>query len=77
MPAVSRLDPYVPLQAEVVDRLRESETIFTLRLRVSDAAARRAYRFEPGQFRAWFDSGWDIEAWDERPAGLSCRAVKR
>jgi len=34
------------------------------------------HRFEPEAFRAWFAEGWDIRAWDEQEAGLSCRAVK-
>lgn len=34
------------------------------------------FRFEPAEFRAWFDAGWTIESWDEREAGLSCRATK-
>jgi len=34
------------------------------------------FRFEPDEFRAWFDSGWEIQAWDVQDAGISCRAVK-
>ena len=34
------------------------------------------FRYEPDEFRAWFDKGWDILAWDEREAGISCRARK-
>lgn len=34
------------------------------------------FRFEPEEFRAWFDSGWDIQAWDVQDAGISCRAIK-
>jgi hypothetical protein len=34
------------------------------------------FRFEPEEFRAWFDEGWRIEAWDVRDAGISCRARK-
>lgn len=34
------------------------------------------HRFEPEEFRAWFDSGWEIEAWDVQDAGMSCRARK-
>lgn len=40
----------VPSEAEVVERIQESPTIFTLRLRFTDAAAQAGYRFEPGQF---------------------------
>ena len=34
------------------------------------------HRFEPHEFRAWFDTGWEIIAWDEQEAGMSCRARK-
>jgi NAD(P)H-flavin reductase len=50
MHVVNRADPYLPIEAEVVDRLRESDTIFTLRLRVCDPGVRQTFRFEPGQF---------------------------
>lgn len=32
------------------------------------------HRFEPNEFRSWFDHGWDILAWDVQEAGISCRA---
>ena len=32
------------------------------------------HRFEPGEFRAWFEEGWEIQAWDVQEAGISCRA---
>ncbi len=34
------------------------------------------FRYEPDEFRAWFKDGWEILAWDEREAGISCRARK-
>ena len=34
------------------------------------------HRFTPEEFRAWFQD-WDILAWDEQEAGISCRARKR
>ncbi len=43
-------DPHVPHEAEVVERIQESPTIFTLRLRFTDPAQHAAFRFEPGQF---------------------------
>ncbi len=43
-------DPHVPHEAEVVERIQESPTIFTLRLRFTDPARHAAFRFEPGQF---------------------------
>lgn len=42
--------PYLPFDAEIVGRIQESPSIFTLRLRLADEEARRAYRFGPGQF---------------------------
>jgi len=42
--------PYVPYEAEIVERVQESDTIFTLRLRFTDPAVQAAYRFQPGQF---------------------------
>ncbi|MDH3514756.1 MAG: Ni/Fe hydrogenase subunit gamma, partial [Gammaproteobacteria bacterium] len=42
--------PSLPYETEVVERIQESPTIFTLRLRFTDPAYRAAFRFEPGQF---------------------------
>ncbi len=42
--------PHTPLEAEVVERIQESPTIFTLRLRFTDPAEHATYRFAPGQF---------------------------
>lgn len=44
------IDCGAPHAATVVERTQESPTIFTLRLRIDDAAAQAAYRFAPGQF---------------------------
>ena len=43
-------NPYMPFEAEVVERIQESPTIFTLRLRFIDAEQQKHYHFEPGQF---------------------------
>jgi NAD(P)H-flavin reductase len=40
----------IPSEAEIVERVQESPTIFTLRLRFTDPARHAAYRFAPGQF---------------------------
>jgi len=40
----------LPMEAEVVGRVEESPTIFTLRLRLTDERVRHAYRYVPGQF---------------------------
>jgi SAM-dependent methyltransferase len=34
------------------------------------------FRYTPEEFRAWFDEGWEILAWDVQEAGISCRARK-
>jgi len=46
-----------PLEAIVVERTQESPTIFTLQLRLGDAAAQAAYRFAPGQFNMLYLAG--------------------
>ena len=43
-------NPSLPHEIEVVERIQESPTIFTLRLRFTDPAQHAAFRFEPGQF---------------------------
>ncbi|MEJ2058974.1 MAG: FAD/NAD(P)-binding protein [Acidihalobacter sp.] len=40
----------LPREAEVVERIQESSTIFTLRLRMTDTEAHARYEFAPGQF---------------------------
>jgi sulfhydrogenase subunit gamma (sulfur reductase) len=40
----------LPFEAQVMERVQESPSIFTLRLRLTDAQARAAFRFAPGQF---------------------------
>ncbi|MBI5782761.1 MAG: FAD/NAD(P)-binding protein [Gammaproteobacteria bacterium] len=40
----------IPSEIEVVERVQESPTIFTLRLRFTDPAQHADFRFEPGQF---------------------------
>lgn len=43
-------NPYLPQEAEVVERIQQTKTVFTLRLRFTDPAVAAAYRFQPGQF---------------------------
>ena len=50
MNAPNPIDAGAPHAATVIARTQESPTIFTLRLRLDDAAAEAAYRFAPGQF---------------------------
>jgi NAD(P)H-flavin reductase len=42
--------PHPPQLARIVERVQESDDIFTLRLRFNDAAVQDSYRFQPGQF---------------------------
>lgn len=42
--------PYLPAEAEVIERVQECRGVFTLRLGLSDAQARARYGFGPGQF---------------------------
>ncbi len=44
------VNPSLPHETEVVERIQESPTIFTLRLRFTDPAQHAAFRFAPGQF---------------------------
>ncbi len=50
-------NPYLPLEAEVVERIEETPTIFTLRLRFTDPQAHEAYSFDPGQFNMLYLHG--------------------
>jgi len=43
------MNPYLPREAEIIERIQESPTLFTLRLRLTNVNQHR-YRFEPGQF---------------------------
>ncbi len=44
------MNPYLPHDAVIVDRVQESTTIFTLRLAFSDPVQQKRYAFAPGQF---------------------------
>lgn len=48
---------YLPEEAEVIERIQESSTLFTLRLRFTDPARQQAYQFEPGQFNMLYLHG--------------------
>lgn len=47
----------IPMQAEVVGRVEESPTIFTLSLRLVDEQQHNNYRFAPGQFNMLYQYG--------------------
>ena len=46
----SLVDPYLPYEVEVVDKIEESSSIFTLNLRFTDTTLHKNYDFYPGQF---------------------------
>lgn len=50
MAAAAETGIYTPREAEVVEAVTETAGIVTLRLRLSDPAAHRGFRFAPGQF---------------------------
>ncbi|MDH5546606.1 MAG: FAD/NAD(P)-binding protein [Gammaproteobacteria bacterium] len=50
-------NPYLPQTVSVVERVQETPTIFTLRLRFEDKNRQRDYRFEPGQFNMLYLHG--------------------
>lgn len=51
------INAHLPHEAEVVERIQESPTIFTLRLRFTDPAQHAQYRFAPGQFNMLYLHG--------------------
>ncbi len=50
-------NPYLPQPAEVIERIDESATIFTLRLKFVDPNIHAAYSFQPGQFNMLYLHG--------------------
>ena len=44
------LNPYVPHEAVIVERIQETPDLFTLRIEFTDPEIRAACKFEPGQF---------------------------
>lgn len=49
--------PYLPMEAEVVEFIAESPTIFTLRLKLTDDQQNQLYSFQPGQFNMLYLHG--------------------
>jgi sulfhydrogenase subunit gamma (sulfur reductase) len=49
--------PHVPYTARITERIEESASIFTLRLRFEDSDRQAAYRFQPGQFNMLYLPG--------------------
>lgn len=44
------MNPYLPKEAVIVERVQESPSIFTLRLKFTDPELHRQFSFQPGQF---------------------------
>ena len=57
---------HLPQPAEIVERIRESDSIFTLKLRFADAAYQANYCYAPGQFNMVY-----LPAVGEVPISLS------
>lgn len=51
------INAHLPHEAEIVERIQESPTIFMLRLRFTDPAQHAQYRFAPGQFNMLYLHG--------------------
>jgi len=43
-------NPYLPMEAEVIERIQESPNMYSLRLRMTDPVVQASYTFQPGQF---------------------------
>lgn len=50
-------DPYLPDEAIIIERIQESPTIVTLRLRLSDKSKHDRFQFFPGQFNMLYLHG--------------------
>lgn len=51
------MNALIPQPAEIVEKRREAEGIYTVRVRLAAEEARRAYRFLPGQFNMLYAFG--------------------
>jgi NAD(P)H-flavin reductase len=49
--------PHLPQLARIVNRIQESDDIFTLRLKFKDPVQQESYRFQPGQFNMLYLPG--------------------
>ncbi len=54
---MNTVNPYLPMEAEVVERIQETPTIVTLRLRLTCADARHRFYCAPGQFNMLYLHG--------------------
>ncbi len=77
-------DPYLPQEAQIIERIEESPGLFTLRLQFTDPQVQAAYQFEPGQFNMLYLYGVGeipisivSDPKDEHIVGHTIRAVGR
>ena len=50
-------NPFLPREAEIIERTDETRSLFSLRLRFTDTDYQARYRFEPGQFNMLYLRG--------------------
>jgi sulfhydrogenase subunit gamma (sulfur reductase) len=50
-------NPYLPFEAEILERVQESRNMYTLRLRFTDPEVQARFSFEPGQFNMLYRYG--------------------
>ncbi len=55
--AIAEINPSLIHPATIVDKIRETEDIYTFRLRLADPALRRSFRFAAGQFNMVYAFG--------------------
>ena len=51
------LNPYLPHEAKIVERIQESPSLFTLRMQFTDPEIHNSFSFEPGQFNMLYLHG--------------------
>jgi len=47
---MTELNPHLPFEAEVINRIQECDSVFSLHLRFTDPEIQASYQFAPGQF---------------------------
>lgn len=55
--AKSVLNPYQPEQAKIIERIQETQNLFTLRLQLSSPERQTSFEFKPGQFNMLYLHG--------------------
>ena len=50
-------NPYLPHEARIIERIQESPTLFTLRMKFTEPETQNSFSFEPGQFNMLYLHG--------------------